>query len=123
TVLDDITTGESINLSNQTSLLKSLLAAREAESMDLSAAVTELEKFKKIDYLTNYTLFNFQLDNPLGLSSSVTGAYVSLAFILMLLPILCCCTCKCFRKAAQKLITNLFKFIWWLLKGVWQFLW
>jgi hypothetical protein len=123
TVLDDITTGESINLSNQTSLLKSLLAARETESMDLSAAVTELEKFKKVDYLTNYTLFNFQLDNPLGLSSSVTGAYVTLAFILMLLPILCCCTCKCFRKAAQKLITNLFKFIWWLLKGVWQFLW
>jgi hypothetical protein len=123
TVLDDITTGESINLSNQTSLLKSLLAAREAESMDLSAAVTELEKFKKVDFLANYTLFDFQLDNPLVLSSSVTGAYVTLAFILMLLPILCCCTCKCFRKAAQKLITNICKFIWWLLKGVWQFIW
>jgi hypothetical protein len=122
TVLDDITIGESLNLLNQTNLLSSLLTAREAESMDLSAAVTELEKFKKVDFLANYTLFDFDLDNPLSLSSSVTGAYISLAFILMLLPILCCCTCKCFRKAAQALIKNVFKFIWWLLKAVWQIL-
>jgi hypothetical protein len=120
TILDDITIGESLNLSNQTNLLPSLLEAREAESMDLSAAVTELEKFKKVDFLSNYTLLDFDLDNPLSLSRFVAGAYVGLAFILMFFPIFCCCTCKCFRKAAQALIKNVFKFIWWVLKGLWQ---
>ncbi len=88
--------------------------------MDLSAAVTELEEFKKVDFLSNYTLFDFDLDNPLSLSRFVTC--VGLAFILMFFPILCCCTCKCFRKAAQALIKNVFKFIWWVLKGLWQIL-
>jgi hypothetical protein len=117
-----LTIGESLNLSNQTNLLLLLLKAKEGESMDLSAAVMELEKFKKVDFLSNYTLFDFDLDNPLSLSSSVTGACVGLAFILMFLPILCSCTCKCFRKAAQALIRNVFKFNWWVLKGLWQIL-
>jgi hypothetical protein len=41
--------------------------------MDLSVAVTELEKFKKVDFLSNYTLLDFDLDNPLSLSRFITG--------------------------------------------------
>jgi hypothetical protein len=34
--------------------------------------------------LSNYTLFDFNLDIPLGMSNAVTGAYVGLGFMLLI---------------------------------------
>jgi hypothetical protein len=54
--------------------------------------------------LSNYTLFDFNLDIPLGMSNAVTGAYVGLGFLLLISSVLCCCTCKCFRVAVFGLL-------------------
>jgi hypothetical protein len=97
--IDDIALSQTINLANQTTLLLSYLDNSRLEAVDLSKAEEELKKFKKVEMLSNYTLFDFNLDVPLGTSNAVTGAYVGLGFLLFISSILCCCTCKCFRVA------------------------
>ncbi len=39
--------------------------------------------------MSNYTLFDFNLDVPLGMSNAVTGAYVGLGFLLLISSFLC----------------------------------
>jgi len=104
TVMDDIALGQAVNLANQTTLLSSYLEVNGIEAADLSRAEEELKKFKKVEMLSNYTLFDFNLDIPLGMSNAVTGAYVGLGFLLLISSVLCCCTCKCFRVAVFGLL-------------------
>jgi hypothetical protein len=81
-VLDDISVSHAISLSNQTTFLSSFLESAKTESVDLGSAATELKKFKTVDYLSNYTVFDFNMDMPLGISNAVTGAYMSLAVLM-----------------------------------------
>ena len=104
TVMDDIALGQAVNLANQTTLLSSYLEVNGIEAADLSRAEEELQRFKKVEMLSNYTLFDFNLDIPLGMSNAVTGAYVGLGFLLLISSVLCCCTCKCFRIAVFGLL-------------------
>jgi hypothetical protein len=73
--------------------------------------------------MSNYTLFDFSLDNPTGLGNAVTGAYVALAAIIFALSFLCCCTCKCFRSAMVSVVKSIFKLIWKLLTWLSGLLW
>jgi hypothetical protein len=98
-VLEDITISDTMLLGNQTKLLVEYLAAAKTENIDLKKATDELKKFKAVSFLSNYTLFDFDLDVPLGMSNAVTGAYVGLAFPFFLFSLLCCCSCKCIRTA------------------------
>jgi hypothetical protein len=58
TVMDDIALGQAVNLANQTTLLSSYLEVYGIEAADLSRAEEELKKFKKVEMLSNYTLFD-----------------------------------------------------------------
>jgi hypothetical protein len=111
-VLDDISVSHAISLSNQTTFLSSFLESAKTESVDLGNAATELKKFKTVDYLSNYTVFDFNMDMPLGISNAVTGAYMSLAVMMFFISFLCCCTCKCFRSAVFKLLGALWDLVW-----------
>jgi hypothetical protein len=110
-VLDDVTVSKTVSLVNQTAFLSSYLETSKAESVDLEKATEELKKFKSIESMSNYTLFNFDMDLPLGMSNAVTGAYMGLAFLMFLVSFLCCCTCKCFRSAVFKCLRWLGKLI------------
>jgi hypothetical protein len=111
-VLDDISVSHAISLSNQTTFLSSFLESAKTESVDLGSAATELKKFKTVDFLANYTVFDFNMDMPLGISNAVTGAYMSLAVMMFFISFLCCCTCKCFRSAVFKLLGALWGLVW-----------
>ncbi len=102
---------QTVSLVNQTEFLSSYLETSKAESVDLVKATEELKKFKSIESLSNYTLFNFDMDLPLGMSIAVTGAYMGLAFLMFLVSFLCCCTCKCFRSAVFQCLKWLGKLI------------
>ncbi len=54
-VLGDITLGHSISFLNETELLSSFLAASGVDNLDLAKAETELQKFRTVDFLANYT--------------------------------------------------------------------
>jgi hypothetical protein len=110
-VLDDVAVSQTISLENQTAFLSSYLETSKAESVDLEKATRELKKFKTIESLSNYTLFNFDMDLPLGMSNAVTGAYMGLAVLMLFVSFLCCCTCKCFRSAVFKCLKGLGKLI------------
>ncbi len=98
-VLDDVAVSHAMYLENQTAFLSYYLESSKVETVDLDKASQELRKFKAVELMSSYTLFNFDMDLPLGMSNSVTGAYMGLAFLLFLVSFLCCCTCKCFRSA------------------------
>jgi hypothetical protein len=75
-VLDNVAVSQAVSLVNQTAFISSYLETSRAELLDLEKATKELEKFKTIESLSNYTLFNFDMDLPLGMSNAVTGAYM-----------------------------------------------
>jgi hypothetical protein len=91
-VLDDISVSHAISLNNQSTFLSSFLESAKTESVDLGNAATELKKFKTVERLSNYTVFDFNMDMPLGISNAVTGAYMSLAVMMFFISFLCCCT-------------------------------
>jgi hypothetical protein len=122
-VLDDVAISQTVSLVNQTAFLSSYLETSRAESLDLKKATKELEKFKTIESLSNYTLFNFDMDLPLGMSNAVTGAYMGLAFLMFLVSFLCCCTCKCFRSAVFKCLKWLGKRVFDLMACLCGHLW
>jgi hypothetical protein len=39
----------------------------------------ELKNFKPVDFISNYALFDFDMDVPRGLSNAVIGAYLGKA--------------------------------------------
>ncbi len=124
-VLDDVAVSQTVSLVNQTAFLSSYLETSKAESVDLEKATKELEKFKSIESLSNYTLFSFDMDLPLGMSNAVTGAYMGLAFLMFLVSFLCCCTCKCFRSVVFKCLKWLGKLVFdlvaYLCSSLWDF--
>jgi hypothetical protein len=122
-VLDDISVSHARSLSNQTTFLSSFLESAKTESVDLGNAAVELKKFKTVDFMSNYTLLDFDMDMPLGMSNAVTGAYMSLAVILFLISFLCCCTCKCFRSAVFKLLGALWDIVYDVLSRLCVYLW
>jgi hypothetical protein len=122
-VLEDITISDTMLLGNQTKLLVEYLAAAKTENVELKKATDELKKFKAVSFLSNYTLFDFDLDVPLGMSNAVTGAYVGLAFLFFLFSLLCCCSCKCIRTAMFSLVKGLCRGIWYILRKLGTFLW
>jgi hypothetical protein len=122
-VLDDISVSHAISLSNQTTFLSSFLESAKTESVDLGSAATELKKFKTVDFLSNYTVFDFNMDMQLGITNAVTGAYMSLAVMMFLISFLCCCTCKCFRSAVFKLLGALWDIIWDVFSRLVVYLW
>ncbi len=122
-VLDDISVSHAISLSNQTTFLSSFLESAKTESIDLGSAATELKKFKTVDFMSNYTVSDFDMDMPLGMSNAVTGAYMSLAVMMFLISFLCCCTCKCFRSAVFKLLGALWDLVWDILSRLCVYLW
>jgi hypothetical protein len=111
------------SLSNQTTFLSSFLESAKTESVDLGKATTELKKFKTLDFMSNYTMFDFVMDMPLGMSNAVTGAYLSLAVILFLVSFLCCCTCKCFRNAIFKLLGALWDILYEVIRSLCCCIW
>ncbi len=122
-VLDDVAVSQTVSLENQTAFLSSYLDTSKAESVDLEKATKELKKFKTIESLSNYTLFNFDMDLPLGMSNAVTGAYMGLAVLMFFVSFLCCCTCKCFRSAVFKCLKWLGKIIFDLVAYLCSYLW
>jgi len=122
-VLDDISVSHAISLSNQTTFLSSFLESAKTESVDLGNAATELKKFKTVERLSNYTVFDFNMDMPLGISNAVTGAYMSLAVMMFFISFLCCCTCKCFRSAVFKLLGALWDIVWAIISRLCVYIW
>jgi len=99
-------------------LLSSFLAASGVDNLDLANAEKELQKFRTVDYLANYTVFNFDLNSPLGISSAVTGAYAGMGLLVCFVSVLCCCTCKCGRAAIFGVLKGLSKLLFWLGNGL-----
>jgi hypothetical protein len=122
-VLDDVAVSRTVSLDNQTAFLSSYLETSKAETVDLEKATKELNKFKTIELLSNYTLFNFDMDLPLGMSNAVTGAYMGLAFLMFLVSFLCCCTCKCFRSTVFQCLKGLGKIIFDLIVYFCSYFW
>jgi hypothetical protein len=124
TVLDDISVGHAVSLSSQTTFLSSFLESSKVEAVDLGKASTKLKKFKTVDFINNYTLFDFDMDLPLGMSNAVTGAYIAITLIMFAISFLCCCTCKCFRKAVFAVLKAIGIAIWdllcWLVSCAWE---
>jgi hypothetical protein len=113
-VLSDINLGHSISFLNESELLSSFLAASGVDNLDLAMAEKELKKFRTVDYLANYTVFNFDLTSPLGISSAVTGAYAGMGLLVCFISVLCCCTCECGRAAIFAVLKGLGKLLLWL---------
>jgi hypothetical protein len=103
---------------NETELLSSFLAASGVDNLDLAKAEKELQKFRTVDYLANYTVFNFDLNSPLGISSAVTGAYAGMGLLVCFVSVLCCCTCQCGRAAIFAVLKGLSKLLFWLGHGL-----
>jgi hypothetical protein len=61
-IFADIEPFESIDLSKEKSLFKNFLQAREKVSVAIEAASLELEKFRHMEKLANFTLLNFDID-------------------------------------------------------------
>jgi hypothetical protein len=117
-VLSDINLGHSISFLNDSELLSSFLAASGVDNLDLAMAEKELKKFRTVDYLANYTVFNFDLNSPLGISSAVTGAYAGMGLLVCFISVLCCCTCECGRAAIFAELKGLGKLLLWLGNGL-----
>jgi len=117
-VLSDINLGHSISFLNDSELLSSFLAASGVDNLDLAMAEKELKKFRTVDYLANYTVFNFDLNSPLGISSAVTGAYAGMGLLVCFISVLCCCTCECGRAAIFAVLKGLGKLLLWLGNGL-----
>ena len=117
-VLSDINLGHSISFLNETELLLSFLAASGVDNLDLANAEKELQKFRTVDKLANYTVFNFDLNSPLGISSAVTGAYAGIGLLVCFISVLCCCTCECGRAAVFAVLKGLGKLLLWLGNGL-----
>jgi hypothetical protein len=88
------------------------------DNLDLANAEKELQKFRTVDKLANYTVFNFDLNSPLGISSAVTGAYAGMGLLVCFISILCCCTCECGRAAIFAVLKGLGKLLLWLGNGL-----
>jgi hypothetical protein len=71
-VLDDVAVSHAMYLENQTMFLSSYLESSKAKTVDLDKASQELRKFKTVELMSNYTLFNFDMDLPLGMSNAVS---------------------------------------------------
>ena len=111
----DIYVGAGLNLSRIDSDIKQYLESENKKSADLIGIQGELDKFKTVKKLQNFTIFQVDLHKPGSFSNAISGAYVAIIFISIAIFILCCCTCTCCKQILE-LILKMVISLWRILK-------
>jgi hypothetical protein len=103
-IISDLEPIREVSLENDSTLLRKFLRSKDTESVALDAAAVDLSNFRHIERLANYTVLDFNPSAPLGIGNSITGAYVGLMLITLILTFGCCCACKCCRSCCSDML-------------------